>query len=139
MSARTLPSEALGSDVAVLQPSKASLLSVPLELAPARPGWLWLAASDGLVALLVILVASNLLPMLAPARASIGTNLEFVGISWAALAAAAVMKRVYPKARRHIVPAPADELATVESAIIIGALATLALAALVPTLLRGPL
>ncbi len=140
MSAPTLEREAMGSDIAVLQrTSRRNLFSVPMDLAPQRPGWAWLAASDGLVALFVLLLASNLLPMLAPARASTATNLEFVGISWAALAAAAIAKRVYPRARRHIAPAPADEVATVESAIVIGALITLAMAALFPTLLRGPL
>ena len=99
MSAPTLQRQALGSNgaLSVLGRSSAHLLSIPLEQNPPRPGWAWLAASDGLVGLLVILLASNLLPWLAPTQASVATNLEFVGISWMALAGAAIAKRVYPQ------------------------------------------
>ncbi|MGH9047661.1 MAG: hypothetical protein ACRDVW_10165, partial [Acidimicrobiales bacterium] len=82
MSTPTMPHQSLatGSLTAVSHQSpKRALLSLPLEQHPTRPGWAWLAASDGLVGLLVLLVASNLLPVLAPARASVTDNLEFVG------------------------------------------------------------
>jgi exopolysaccharide biosynthesis polyprenyl glycosylphosphotransferase len=144
VSTPTMPQQSMastGSLSPVLsgQPVSRALHSVGAESIQARPGWTWLMASDGLVALLVFLVASNLLPGLAPSRASLGTNLQFVAISYAALGAAMALKKVYPKARRHIAPAPADDLATLEAAVVIGALFTLALGAVVPSLLQGPL
>jgi exopolysaccharide biosynthesis polyprenyl glycosylphosphotransferase len=124
----------------VVRPAAARLaVPVPAEPVAVRPSWVWQATGDGLVALLVLLVASNLLPSLAPGRASVATSLGFVLISWGALAMAALAKRVYPKARRHIVPAPADDLASLEAAIALGALLALGAAALVPALRRGPL
>jgi exopolysaccharide biosynthesis polyprenyl glycosylphosphotransferase len=110
-----------------------------MEESRSRPGWAWLAASDGLVAMLVVLVASMLVATLSPAHASIAARFEFVGISWMALAIAAIAKRVYPKARRHISPAPADDLANLEAAIVLGALLTLAVGATMPSLLHGAL
>ncbi|MGH9008118.1 MAG: exopolysaccharide biosynthesis polyprenyl glycosylphosphotransferase [Acidimicrobiales bacterium] len=143
MSTPTIPHQALSTtgtlSVVPARPTRRAILSFPVESTTTRPTWAWLVASDGLVALLVLLIVSNLLPSLAPDRASITTNLTFVGISWCALAAAVLSKRVYSKARRHIAPAPADELATLESAIVIGALLTLALAAIFPALLHGAL
>lgn len=115
-----------------------ALLSIPIERDRRRLGWTWLALSDGLVGLLVLLVAGDLLGSLS-GGGSVPATLEFVGISWSALALGAVAKRVYPKARRHIAPTPADDLGTLESAIVIGALLTLALGALFPSLLHGPL
>ncbi len=50
-----------------------------------------------------------------------------------------IAKRVYPKARRHIAPTPADDLMNLEAAIAMGALVTLALAAIVPSFLHGAL
>ncbi len=144
MSSPTFGREAIGATTGTLsvlggRPARHALLSVPLEGTPRRPGWTWLALSDGLVALIVLMVASNLLAALGPTQTSIATNLEFIGISWAALATAGFAKRVYPKARRHIAPAPADDLVTLESAIVIGALLTLGLGAVFPALLRGAL
>jgi len=114
-----------------------TLVGYPTARATSRPSWAWLVASDALVALLVLEGVSNLLPT--PSIALLATNLEFVGICWVALAAGVIIKRVYPKARRHIAPAPADDLVDLEAAVAIGALLTLALAALAPSLLRGPL
>jgi exopolysaccharide biosynthesis polyprenyl glycosylphosphotransferase len=111
----------------------------PAAATTARSNWTWLVVADGLAALFVFLVASNLLPSLAPSRVSLATNLEFVGISWTALATAVLAKRIYHHARRRIAPRPADDLAVLEAAIVLGALCTLALAAVVPELARGPL
>jgi len=143
MSTPTIPRQAMASSgtftVVAPQSTRRALLSLPIERTATRPGWTWLAASDALVALLVLLIASNLLPRFAPQRAAVITDLQFIGISWSALAAAMVARRVYPKARRRIAPAPADDLANLEGAIAIGALLTLAIAAIFPAMLRGPL
>jgi len=143
VSTPTIPQQRLSATgvltVVSSSPPRRAVLTLPIEQIATRPGWTWLAASDGLVALLVFLVASNLLPSLAPERASLATNLAFVGISWCALAAGVFAKRVYPKARRHIAPRPADDLVDLEAAVAMGALASLGLAALVPGLLTGPL
>ena len=125
--------------VAPPQSARRALLSLPIEQTAARPSWVWLATSDALVALLVFLVASNLLQRLAPASTAVTTSLQFVAISWLALAAAMLAKRVYPKARRHIAPTPADDLVNLEAAIVIGGLLTLAIAAIFPSLLHGAL
>src|ERR1700728_1988747 len=132
-----LSDQSISSTVAQLQPSRRELLSVATAPPAARSSWVWLATSDVLVSLLVLLVPSNLL---APVGSSEPTkNLQFALISWLALAAAMVAKRVYPKARPHIAPTPADDLVNLEAAIAIGGLLTLALAAIFPGLAHGPL
>jgi len=114
-------------------------LSVPAEQTTTRPSWVWLATSDTLVALVVFLAVSNLLPGVVPSGNAVITHLQFILISWLALAAAMIAKRVYPKARRHIAPTPADDLMNLEAAIAMGALVTFALAAIVPSFLHGAL
>jgi exopolysaccharide biosynthesis polyprenyl glycosylphosphotransferase len=121
------------------QSSRRALMSLPLERTANRPSWAWLATSDAMVALLVFLVVSNLLPRIAPVSAAMSTNLQFIAISWGALAIAMIGRRVYPKARRRIAPATADDLANLEVGIGIGALLTLATGAVFPALLHGPL
>jgi exopolysaccharide biosynthesis polyprenyl glycosylphosphotransferase len=126
--------------LSVLQPPPSHRsVSVAGGSVATRPSWVWLAGSDAIAAVLTLMVTSNLLASLAPERASVATNLEFVVLCTAALAGAALAKRVYPRARRRIVPAPADDLANLEATILTGALVALAGAALVPALRRGPL
>jgi exopolysaccharide biosynthesis polyprenyl glycosylphosphotransferase len=125
--------------VAPSRSPRRTLLALPSERAATRPSWVWLATSDAVVALCVLLAASNLLPHLAPQSAAVGTNLTFVVISWLALAAVMIAKRVYAKARRRIAPTPADDLVNLEAAVAIGALVTLAISAIVPSLLDGAL
>lgn len=143
MSTPTIPRRALASAGAltVVSPraERRAPLSLPVERTAARPSWVWIATSDAVAALFVLLVASNLLPHLAPASAAVSTTVGFVVISWLALAAAMVTKRVYAKARRRIAPTPADDLVNLEAAVAMGALVTFALAAIIPSLAHGPL
>ena len=143
MSAPTINQRALTSaaTLTVVTPTAARRIDVtlPAEQATTRPSWVWLATSDALVALIVCLAVSNLLPGVVRDSSAVLAHLEFVVISWLALAAAVITKRVYPKARRHIAPTPADDLVNLEAAVAMGALVTFALAAIVPSLLHGPL
>jgi len=142
VSTPTIPQRAMASagTLTVVTPKSARRieLSLPAEQATTRPSWVWLATSDALVALIVFLAVSNLLPGVVPSGSAM-THLQFVLISWLALAAAMITKRVYPKVRRHIAPTPADDLMNLEAAIAMGALVTFALAGIVPSFLDGPL
>jgi exopolysaccharide biosynthesis polyprenyl glycosylphosphotransferase len=136
MSTRTLPQPATGTR------------GLRLELrAPASPGersapgagWRWQAMSDGVTALVVLCLASVLVPRAQAVGRTVADQALFVLVCWVALAVGLFTKRLYPRARRRIAPALADEFFMLEGAIAIGALTTLALAALVPLLRQGPL
>jgi len=136
VSTRTIPREIPGSgSLAVTAGAPAAAFD-----RPAPPGgWAWLALSDGVSALVVLSLTSNLVPRVSSLGGSIADNVVFVVICFAALAVGALSKRLYPRSRRHIGPKPADDLTLLEASVATGALVTFALGALVPRLLHGPL
>jgi exopolysaccharide biosynthesis polyprenyl glycosylphosphotransferase len=138
VSAPTIPQQTTFSVVAA-EPARRRFLSLPIEQRATKPAWVWLAASDCLIALLTLSAVSNLLGTGSLGSGEPTTRLGFVLIASICLVASLIAKRVYPKARRHIAPTPADDLMNLESAIAMGALLTLALGALVPSLLGGAL
>ncbi len=125
--------------LAVARTHRAAGAAFVAHRAAPPPSWRWLALGDGLSALVVLLVASNLIPVLAASSTSVADIVQFVAISWVALAVVAGAKRIYPRATRRIAPEPADDLVGLEASIATAGLLTLALGAVAPPLLHGPL
>ena len=93
------------------------------RLADRRTAVAILLASDSATALLVLSAVALWSP---PLRHHPGNQLTFAAITISAVIASLWAKRVYTRARRHIVPSPADDLGALAAAVLTSLLVVLA-------------
>jgi len=101
---------------------------------PWASAWALLALTDAVTALGVFGLVSLSIPA---STAGIGERLGYLGLTWGALVATLWVKRSYRRIRRHIAPAPADELGSLVTGIVTAAWVALGSVALLHTLV-GP-
>ena len=95
-----------------------------------------LLVSDAVTTTAVLTATAWLSPAL---HHHFGRQAAFVAVTWAAAAISFAAKGIYLRARRHIVPAPADDLTALTAALLTAALVTLAARSLLPGALGPPL
>ncbi len=97
---------------------------------PWTTAWALVALTDAMTALAVFGIVSLSIPV---GTAGFGERVGYLGITWGALVATLWAKRSYRRIRRHIAPAPDDELGTLLTGIITAAWVALGGVALAQT------
>ena len=111
-----------------LAPTRTAEETFATRAGPWTTAWALVALTDAMTALAVFGMVSLSIPVTA---AGFGARAGYLGITWGALVATLWAKRSYRRIRRHIGPAPADELGSLVTSIVTAAWVALGSAALV--------